>query len=114
MVKYKPVALDRILYALSDPTRRHILDELYRGERSVGELAEPFKMSLPAISKHIKVLRVTELVKTRKIGREVICTLETETLMRVSTWLARYQKLWEARLANLKENIQTQRFDKEI
>lgn len=110
MVKYRPVEFDRLLYALSDPTRRRILDELYRGEKTIGGLSEPFKISLPAISKHIKILKETELISTRKAGRQVVCTLRPDSLMRVATWLARYQKFWTGRLQNLEEGIKTQTF----
>jgi DNA-binding transcriptional ArsR family regulator len=112
MVKYEPIDFDLILHAISDSTRRRILDELYRGEKTVGELAEPFKISLPAISKHIKILKKVGLLSTRKEGRRVICTLMPVTLMRVATWLARYERFWKGRLKKLEEDIKAQRFDR--
>jgi DNA-binding transcriptional ArsR family regulator len=107
MVKYTKPDFDRILFAISDSTRRGIVDELVRGERSVGELAEPYKMSLPAITKHIRVLHETGLIKTRKRGRHVICSLEPENLMRIETWLSKYHRFWADRLQELEKLIRT-------
>ncbi|MHB1330487.1 MAG: ArsR/SmtB family transcription factor [Minisyncoccota bacterium] len=105
MVKYTKNDFDRILFAISDSTRRSILDELFRGEKGVGELGEPFKISAPAISKHLSILSGTGLITTRKVGRRVICSLESDNLMRIATWLAKYHKLWEGRLREMEENI---------
>jgi DNA-binding transcriptional ArsR family regulator len=105
MVNDEIVALDRILYAISDDTRRKIVDTLYRGEKSIAELRELFAISAPAVTKHMNILRKTGLVRTRKEGRVVVCTLETDNLMRVATWLARFEKLWEKRLSALKQEI---------
>ncbi len=105
MVKYQKVELDRMLYAISDSTRRRILDELIRGEQSVGELSQHFKMSLPALLKHIRILGETELITTKKVGRRVMCNVLGENLIRVSTWLAKYQKFWEGRLQELETQI---------
>jgi len=105
MVKYQKVDLDRLLYAISDATRRRILDELIRGEQSVGELSQPFKMSLPAFLKHVRILRNSELIVTKKMSRRVMCNIHPDNLMRVSTWLSKYQKFWEARLEELEAQI---------
>ncbi len=111
MVKYRKVELDRMLYAISDATRRHILDELVRGEQSVGELAEPFKISLPAILKHIRILERSELITTKKSARRVMCNIRPDSLMRVSTWLAKYQKIWETKLHELEAQIRENRLN---
>ncbi len=105
MVKYQKVDLDRLIYAISDSTRRGMIDELVRGERSVGELSEPFKISSPAISKHIRVLHETGLIKTRRSGRQIICTLEPDSLMRIETWMAKYQRFWSEKLHDLEKQI---------
>ena len=105
MVKYqkqpKVVALDRLIYAISDSTRRRIIDDLVRGERNVGELAEPFKMSAPAISKHIRVLHETGLINTRRVGRYIMCSLVADNLMRVETWMAKYHRFWQTQLSEI-------------
>lgn len=105
MVKHEGIELDRLLYAISDSTRRSILDELFRGGKTVSELAKPFEMSLPGFLKHIKILRSSGLISTQKIGRSVTCNLEGDNLMRVATWLAKYNKLWESRFKEMEENI---------
>ncbi|MBX4195878.1 metalloregulator ArsR/SmtB family transcription factor [Candidatus Parcubacteria bacterium] len=105
MVKYQNIEFDRLLYAISDQTRRSILDDLYRGEKGVGELAEPFNMSLPGFLKHLNILKGTGLVITKKTGRRVTCNINPENLIRVATWLAKYQKTWEDRLRELEANI---------
>lgn len=96
-----------MLYAISDSTRRHMLDELVRGELSVGELSRPFKISLPALLKHIRILESTELITTKKVGRCVMCNIRPDNLMRVSTWLAKYQKIWEHRIQELEARIRS-------
>lgn len=106
MVKYQEIGLDRILYAISDPTRRSILDQLFKGERPLSELTHS-SMSLPALVKHINVLKGTGLVVTRKEGRRVMCNLDPNNLMRVATWLAKYQKSWEGKLRELEREIKT-------
>lgn len=110
MVKYEKVELDRLLYAISDSTRRRILDELIRGELSLGELSVHFKMSLPGLLKHVRVLKEAELIGTKKEGRRLMCNIRPDNLMRVSTWLSKYQRFWEERLRELEEAIRTQRF----
>ncbi|GAA0548261.1 DNA-binding transcriptional ArsR family regulator [Rhizomicrobium palustre] len=87
--------------ALSDPTRRAMLARLALREMSVSELAEPFDMSLPAISKHLKVLEKAGLVSRGKEAQWRPCRLEAEALKPVDEWLAHYRALWEARLDRL-------------
>lgn len=105
MVKYQGTELDRILFAISDPTRRSILDQLNKGERPLGELTLHTSMSTPALLKHLSILRGVGLVVTRKEGRRVMCNLDPENLIRVATWLAKYQKTWEGKLRELEKQI---------
>ncbi len=90
--------LDRTFAALADPTRRAILARLATGEASVTELAEPFEMSLPAVSKHLKVLERAGLVRRRVQGREHVLRLEPGPLREASRWLEHYRTFWDARL----------------
>ena len=87
--------------ALADPTRRAILARLALGETSVMELAEPFEMSQPAISKHLKVLERAGLISRSREAQYRPCRLEPEALQSVDRWLADYRRLWEARLDRL-------------
>ena len=87
--------------ALADPTRRAILARLALGETSVTELAEPFEMSQPAISKHLKVLERAGLISRSREAQYRPCRLEPEALQSVDQWLADYRRLWEARLDRL-------------
>jgi DNA-binding transcriptional ArsR family regulator len=87
--------------ALADPTRRAILSRLRSGEATVLELAEPFDMSLPAISKHLKVLERAGLISRSKDAQRRPCRIEAAPLKKASDWVARYQKLWEDRFDRL-------------
>lgn len=87
--------------ALADPTRRAMLARLSLHDMSVGELAEPFDMSLPAISKHLKVLEKAGLVTRGRDAQWRPCHLEAKALQPVDEWLAHYRALWEARLDRL-------------
>jgi DNA-binding transcriptional ArsR family regulator len=81
--------------ALADPTRRAILGRLARGERSVTDLAAPFKMSLPAVSKHLKVLERAGLVSRRRDAQRRPCRLEAKALREATAWLDGYRRFWE-------------------
>jgi DNA-binding transcriptional ArsR family regulator len=94
-------ALSSTFQALADPTRRAILARLVLGETSVGELAAPFDMSQPAISKHLKVLERAGLISRSREAQYRPCRLEPQTLKAVDAWLAEYRQLWEARLDRL-------------
>ena len=83
-----PKDLDRTLLALADPTRRAILHRLTGGEARVTDLAEPFEMSLNAVSKHIRLLERASLVRRRKSGREHLLSLNPEPLEEAATWMA--------------------------
>lgn len=93
--------LDRTFAALADPTRRAILARLGEGQASVGELAEPFDMSLPAVSKHLKVLERAGLIERRKDGRTHYCRVNAAPLRDADEWLARYRAFWEGSLDSL-------------
>lgn len=106
MVYYSPT-LDSTFAALSDPTRRAILSKLTEGETPIMEIATPFEMSLPAVSKHIRVLEKAGLVTRRKQGREYFCSLNAKPLRDAAKWLVFYQQFWDAKLdslANFLEN----------
>jgi DNA-binding transcriptional ArsR family regulator len=98
MVKYDSEQLDRAFRALSDPTRRAIIEQLARGEALVGELAEPFDMSWPAVSKHLRVLERAGLVVQERRGNTRTCRLVAEPLGAANAWIERYQAFWQTRL----------------
>jgi DNA-binding transcriptional ArsR family regulator len=93
--------LSQTFSALADPTRRAILARLALGETSVNELAEPFDMSLPAVSKHLKVLERAGLISRSRDAQYRPCKLEPQTLKGVDEWLEEYRRLWEARFDRL-------------
>jgi DNA-binding transcriptional ArsR family regulator len=87
--------------ALADPTRRAILARLLSGEHSVSELAEPFNMSMPAVSKHLRVLERAGLIARRKEAQWRRCRIEAGPLKDVANWTERYRHIWEERLDRL-------------
>ncbi|HEV2461269.1 MAG TPA: metalloregulator ArsR/SmtB family transcription factor [Ktedonobacterales bacterium] len=93
--------LDDVFLALSDPTRRAILDRLAQGEASGTELARPFPISVPAISKHLRVLERADLITRRKEGRVHRFRLATDAMREASVWLDKYRSLWEAQFDSL-------------
>src|SRR4051812_44033599 len=93
--------LDATFSALADPTRRAILARLATGEASVLELAEPFEISLPAVSKHLKVLERAGLIARSRDAQWRPCRLEPKRLKEVSDWVEQYRQLWEARFDRL-------------
>jgi DNA-binding transcriptional ArsR family regulator len=100
--------LDATFAALADPTRRAILARLMTGEASVSELARPFDMSQPAISKHLKVLEGAGLISRGRDAQRRPCRIEAKPLADANEWLERYRKFWEAsfgRLDNLLEEL---------
>jgi DNA-binding transcriptional ArsR family regulator len=96
-----PDALSQTLSALADPTRRAILARLSQGEATVGELAEPFDISLPAVSRHLKVLETAGLISRGRDAQWRPCRLETAPLEAVDGWLERYRRLWEGSFDNM-------------
>jgi DNA-binding transcriptional ArsR family regulator len=99
--------------ALADPTRRAILARLASGEASVTELAEPFSMSMPAISKHLKVLEKAGLIARGREAQWRPCRLEPGPLKDVSAWLDRYRRFWEGSLDRLDEYLKTLQAEEE-
>ncbi len=98
MVKSSTAQLDATFSALSDPTRRAILERLAAGRSTVSELAEPFAVSLPAISKHLTVLEDAGLLKRERDGRVRNCILVAEPMEDAAEWVERYRDFWEGRL----------------
>ena len=104
--------LDATFFALSDPTRRAILARLATGEVSVMDLAEPFAMSQPAISKHLKVLEGAGLISRGRDAQKRPCRIEGKPLAEATGWLERYRKVWEGnyqRLDALLDELQSQK-----
>lgn len=101
-----PDRLSLIFMALADPTRRRILELLSKGDATVNELAKPFSMSLPAISKHLKVLERAGLISRGRNAQWRPCRLEAETLKEGADWMNQYRQLWEESLSHLEEYIQ--------
>src|SRR5271167_3557170 len=93
--------LNSTFSALADPTRRAILAHLMTGDASVGELAEPFDMSLPAVSKHLKVLENAGLISRSREAQWRPCRIEATGLKDLDAWLEHYRKLWEERFDRL-------------
>jgi len=90
-----------VLVAISDPTRRAILDRLSRGPARVTDVAEPFNMSLAAVSKHVRVLERAGLVQRARAGREHALALDARPLRQVARWASRYERFWNERLDRL-------------
>ena len=101
MVNYSSERLDAVFSALADPTRRAVLVRLRQGERSVGELAEPFGMSLPGVSKHLGILEEAGLIERTKTGRVVNCQLKGGALKGALEWLERHEEFWNTQLDRL-------------
>jgi DNA-binding transcriptional ArsR family regulator len=95
--------LDLAFQALADPTRRGMLARLSRGPASVSELAQPFRMSLPAVMQHLQALEASGLVRSEKQGRVRTCRLEPKALGVAETWIAEQRALWEAQLDRLED-----------
>lgn len=100
MVKYS-ASLNRTFSALADPIRRGIVKRLAAGEMQVSELGKPYKVSAPAISRHLRVLKKAGLVLQERQGRIRICRLRPEPLRNATEWLNHYQKFWTDRLDDL-------------
>ena len=98
MVELLTPQLDSVFHALGDPTRRRMLNELASGERTVGQLASPFAISLAAASKHIKVLESAGLLRREVRGRTHLCRLDPGPLASAQQWLSFYEGFWNDRL----------------
>jgi DNA-binding transcriptional ArsR family regulator len=101
--------LNQVLEAVSDPTRRAIIDRLSRGTACVTDVAEPFAMSLNAVSKHIKVLERAGLVRRHRVGKEHRLALDAAPLHEVARWTHRYARYWNDRLDSLEEHFSKNR-----
>lgn len=106
MDKYS-AQLDGVFVALADPTRRSVIRRLGHGPASVGELAQPFPITLPSFMKHLRTLEACGLIRTAKSGRVRTCTLNRDRLALVDDWLAEQRRIWQARTDRL-ERLVTQ------
>jgi DNA-binding transcriptional ArsR family regulator len=106
MVQYARAHLDASFAALSDPTRRGVLEQLGRADASITDLAEKFHMTLTGMKKHVGVLEQAGLVTTEKVGRVRTCTLGPRRLEEEAAWLEGYRKLWNARFDALDEVVE--------
>ncbi len=112
MVESEAPQLDSVFHALGDATRRHMLRDLAAGERTVGQLAAPFAISLAAASKHIKALEQAGLLRREVRGRTHICRLEPAPLASAQQWLRFYDRFWTGRLDALERLLRTADADK--
>jgi DNA-binding transcriptional ArsR family regulator len=101
MVQYSRTHFDASFAALSDATRRGVLEQLGRGDASITELAEKFHMTLTGMKKHVGVLEQAGLVATKKVGRVRTCRLGRSRLEDEAAWIERYRQLWDARFDEL-------------
>ena len=106
MVKSNAVRLDSIFHALSDSTRRSILRDVSAKEKTVGEIAKPYAMSLAAVSKHLKVLEAAELIARERRGSFQIVRLNAKNLRPAEEWLAFYEKFWKRQLDALQRYLE--------
>src|SRR5215467_15923992 len=98
--------LDRTFGALSDPIRRGLIARLARGNATVGELARPFRVSRPAISKHLRVLERAGLVRRRREGRASRCALDAAAMRQAAEWIEKYREFWTGRLDALARYVE--------
>src|SRR6266436_2073263 len=108
MVELQATQLNSVFHALGDATRRRMLRELAHGERTVGELAEPFAISLAAASKHIKALENAGLIRREVRGRTHLCRLDPGPLASAHQWLGFYERFWADRLEVLERLLRTE------
>ena len=108
MVELETSRLDAVFHALGDATRRRMLLELASGERTVGQLAQPFAMSLAAASKHIKVLEGAGLIQREVRGRAHMCRLDPGPLETAHEWLSFYERFWTSRLDALEQLLRAE------
>lgn len=106
MVQYSGTRLDASFSALSDATRRGVLEQLGQSDASISDLAQTFRMTLTGMKKHVGVLERARLVTTEKVGRVRICRLGPDRLQDETAWIERYRQLWDARFDELDGVIQ--------
>lgn len=99
-------SLDRIFYALSDQSRRSMIEQLSKKEASVSELAQPFNMSMAAVVQHIQILEECGLIRTHKSGRVRTCQIEPRSLETIEGWLSQRRRFWERNLDRLGEFLE--------
>lgn len=104
--------LDATFRALADPTRRGMLANLALGEKSIGELASPFKMTFAGASKHVKVLEDAGLIARRKLGRTHLISIEAKPLEEAERWLRQWEKFWNTRLDRLQALVERDKQEK--
>ena len=97
---------DRAFRAIADPTRRGVLDLLAEGERPVNDLVRRFRMTQPALSQHLRVLRQAGLVAQRRVGRERLYRIRPKQLKLVADWVARYERFWQRKLRDLGDYLE--------
>ena len=106
MVQYSQTRFDVSFAALSDATRRGVLEQLWRADASITDLAEKFRMTLTGMKKHVGVLEQAGLVTTQKVGRVRTCKLGPRRLEEEAAWIERYRQLWDARFDELEKVIE--------
>jgi DNA-binding transcriptional ArsR family regulator len=114
MVQYSRAGFDASFAALSDATRRGVLEQLGRADASITDLAEKFRMTLTGMKKHVGVLEQAGLVTTEKVGRVRTCRLGRRRLEEEAAWIERYRQLWEARFDELDEVVEELRRKEKI
>ena len=107
MVELPVASLDSVFHALSDATRRAILRDVSREARTVGQIAEPYNMSLAAVSKHLQVLERADLIRREKKGNFRIVQLNADSLRAAQEWLAYYETFWTGQLDALQNYLET-------
>ena len=105
--------LDATFRALADPTRRGMIASLALGEKSIGELAEPFAMSFAGASKHVKVLEDAGLIARRRVGRTHLISIDAKPLEEAERWMRRWEKFWNKRLDRLEALIERDKKENE-
>jgi DNA-binding transcriptional ArsR family regulator len=106
MVQYSQASFDASFAALSDATRRGVLEQLGRADASITDLAEKFRMTLTGMTKHVRVLERAGLVTTKKVGRVRTCKLGRRRLEEEAAWLEKYHQLWDARFDELDKVVE--------
>ena len=106
MVQFSTSRLDVSFAALSDPTRRGVLEQLGSGDASITELADKFHMTLTGMKKHVGILEQAGLVTTEKVGRVRNCRIGTRRLEEVAAWIEKYHELWDARFDALERVVE--------
>ncbi len=114
MVQHMTTRLDDSFAALSDPTRRGVLEQLGRADASITDLAEKFNMTLTGMKKHVGVLEQAGLVTTEKVGRVRTCKIGPRRLEEETAWIERYRRLWDARFDELDKVIEEQKQQEKV